>query len=73
MEIISLIFNEDLISGAMYRKTDMLVDEKPHDENMYYVCTLCETPTKFTEYADLEKHDRRFHSYFNQNEQGSKK
>ena len=37
------------------------------------MCTLCETPTKFTEYGKLEKHVRRFHSDFNQNERGSKR
>ena len=45
----------------------------PPDENTYYVCTLCETPTKFTEYGKLEKHVRRFHSDFNQNVKGSKR
>ena len=30
---------------------DMDVDEKPHDENTYYVCTPCETPTKFKDYS----------------------
>ena len=38
------------------------IDEKPHDENIYYVCTLCETPTKFTNYLRLEKHVKRFHT-----------
>ena len=37
------------------------------------MCTLCEAPTKFTEKGTLEKHVRRFHSDFNQNEQGSKR
>ena len=37
------------------------------------MCTLCETPTKFTEYGKLEKHVRRFHSDFNQNERDSKR
>ena len=49
------------------------IDKKLHDENIYYVCTLCETPTKFTNYGKLEKHVRRFHSDFNQNERGSKR
>ena len=26
------------------------------DENIYYVCTLCETPTQFSNYHRLEKH-----------------
>ena len=37
------------------------------------MCTLCEKPTKFTEYGKLENHVRRFHSDFNQNERGSKR
>ena len=49
------------------------IDEKPHDENIYYVCTLCETPTKFTNYHRLEKHVKRFHSDFDQNVKGSKR
>ena len=27
------------------------IDRKPHDESIYYVCTLCETHTKFKEYG----------------------
>ena len=49
------------------------IDKKPHDENIYYVCTLCETPTKFTNYHRLEKHVKRFHSDFDQNVKGSKR
>merc|ERR1711954_92654 len=49
------------------------IDRKPHDESIYYVCTLCETETKFKEYSKLEKHVRRFHSDFNQSERGSKR
>ena len=45
----------------------------PHDKNIYYVCTLCETPTKFTNYYKLEKHVKRFHSDFDQNVKGSKR
>ena len=37
------------------------------------MCTLCETPTKFTKYGRLENHVGRFHSDFNQNERGSKR
>ena len=29
------------------------IDEKPHDENIYYVCTLCKTPTKCMNYHRL--------------------
>ena len=45
----------------------------PPDENIYYVCTLCETPTKFLNYHRLEKHVKRFHSDFDQNVKGPKK
>ena len=45
----------------------------PPDENIYYVCTLCETPTKFLNYHRLEKHVKRFHSDFDQNVKGSKR
>ena len=43
------------------------------DENIYYVCTYCETPTKFKEYGKLEKHVERFHSDFKQTNRGTKR
>ena len=37
-----------------------------------YVCTLCTTYTKFSDYKKLERHLVRFHKDFEQTEKGSK-
>ena len=42
-------------------------------EHSLYLCTLCETPTKFADYCKLGKHVERFHSAFNQNNKGVKR
>ena len=47
--------------------------KQPQDESVSYVCTLCETPTKFTTFNKLDNHVRRFHSDFNQKERGNKR
>ena len=61
------------IQHPIISKPSHNIDRKPHDENIYYVCTICETPTKFLDYGKLEKHVGRFHSDFNQNVRGSKR
>ena len=38
-----------------------------------YVCTLCETPTKFSDFNKLDRHVHRFHSAFKQSERGTKR
>ena len=38
-----------------------------------FICTLCETPTKFSTFGKLENHIKRFHPAFNQQEQGTKR
>ena len=58
---------------AISHTPQQAISQPRQDENIYYVCTLCETPTKFTEYGKLEKHVRRFHSDFNQKERGNKR
>ena len=42
-------------------------------EHKLYLCTLCETPTKFADYHKLGKHVERFHSAFNQDNKGVKR
>merc|ERR1712112_764426 len=64
---------EPTIQHPIISNPSQNIDRKPHDESIYYVCTLCETDTKFKEYGKLEKHVRRFHSDFNQSERGSKR
>jgi len=64
---------EPTIQHPIISNPSQNIDRKPHDESIYYVCTLCETDTKFKEYSKLEKHVRRFHSDFNQSERGSKR
>jgi hypothetical protein len=38
-----------------------------------YVCTLCETPTKFGNFQKLSRHVERFHKDFEQEERGTKR
>ena len=42
-------------------------------EQTLYLCTICETPTKFDDYHKLSKHVERFHSAFNQDNKGVKR
>ena len=42
-------------------------------EQTLYLCTLCETPTKFADYHRLSKHVERFNSAFNQDNKGVKR
>ena len=42
-------------------------------EQTLYLCTLCETPTKFSDYHKLGRHVERFHSAFNQDNKGVKR
>ena len=42
-------------------------------EQTLYLCTLCQTPTKFADYNKLSKHVERFHSAFNQDNKGVKR
>ena len=42
-------------------------------EHSLYVCTLCETQTKFADYNKIGKHVERFHSAFKQNNKGIKR
>ena len=46
---------------------------KPPDENIYLVCTLCETTTRFKNYHRLEMHVKSHHSDFDLNVKGSKR
>ena len=39
-------------------------------EQTLYLCTLCESPTKFSDYHKLGRHIERFHSAFNQDDKG---
>merc|ERR1712081_152786 len=64
---------EPTIQHPIISNPSQNIDRKPHDESIYYVCTLCKTHTKFKEYGKLEKHVRRFHFDFNQSERGSKR
>ena len=62
-----------------HNENKMIVDEDPPAseplaiEYKMNVCTLCSTPTQFSDYKKLEKHVTRFHSAFNQNIKGSKR
>ena len=38
-----------------------------------FLCTLCETPTKFSTFGKLENHIKMFHPAFNQEEKGTKR
>ena len=38
-----------------------------------FICTLCETPTKFSTFGKLDNHIKRFHPAFNQEEKGTKR
>ena len=42
-------------------------------EQTLYLCTLCETPTKCSDYHKLGRHVERFHSAFKQNNKGVKR
>ena len=38
-----------------------------------YICTLCETPTQFSDYHKSDKHFERFHIAYNQKNKGKKR
>ena len=38
-----------------------------------YICTLCQTPTRYDTYEKLKHHRKRFHAAFDQTERGTKR
>ena len=70
----ALEYNQPLIQNM---QVDEIEYKKPlaikNDYPDLYVCTLCTSYTKFSDYRELERHVERFHSDFKQIEKGSKR
>ena len=80
----SLTYNQNNQLQTLSNQSPGLTDNQPQNtrptynrpigiEQTLYLCTLCETPTKFADYHRLSKHVERFHSAFNQDNKGVKR